>query len=165
MRAALTDCHTDRGALHPSGFHPHEKQSGKARGLQTTQPILFLPYSNGSRQCHHPALREKEALCLIRVSPSNPHTITGYAAAVIKASFQHSTQHDLFQCKHSLSRLNPESLRWDVNRRFYVGEKEKKYALEKMGASSGKQGLKGFNHHLKIRQQLRQQTLEETEYP
>lgn len=77
-------------------------------------------------QCRRTALQEKEALCLIRVSASNPYTITGYAAAVIKVSFQHSTQHDLFQCKHSLSQLNPEPVHWDVDGHFYVGEKEKK---------------------------------------
>lgn len=32
MRAGLTDCHTNRGELHPSGFHPHEKQSAAESG-------------------------------------------------------------------------------------------------------------------------------------
>lgn len=162
MRAGLTDCHTNRGALHPSGFHPHEKQSaaesGKGWGLQITQ-FLFLPFPRTVSQCHHhPALQEKEALCLIGVSASTPYTITGYAGAVIKVPFQHSTHHDLFQCKHSLSQLNPRPLHWDVNGHFYVGEKEKKCMHRRkkcVAASSGKHGLMGFNHHHeRVSQQL-----------
>lgn len=133
MRAGLTDCHTNRGALHPSGFHPHEKQSaaerGKGWGLQITHTILFLPIPctvavtasvitkhcrkkrlYPSSGCQHPLLVK----------------ITGCAAAVIKVPFQHSTHHDFLQCKHSLSQLNPKSLHWDVNGYFYVGEKEKR---------------------------------------
>ncbi len=58
-------------------------------------------------------------------SASTPYTITGYSVAVIKVPFQRSTHHDLFQCKHSLSRLNPRPLQQDVNGHFYDGEKEK----------------------------------------
>lgn len=32
MKAGLTDCHTNRGALQPSDFHPHEKQSAAESG-------------------------------------------------------------------------------------------------------------------------------------
>lgn len=128
MRAGLTDCHTNRGALHPSGFHPHEKQSaaesGKGWGLQITHTILFLPFPRAvaaaasviTQHC-----RKKKLYALA----STPYTITGYSAAVIKVPFQHSTHHDLFQCKHSLSQFNPRPLQRDVNGHFYVDEKEK----------------------------------------
>lgn len=47
-----------------------------------------------------------------------------YGAAVIKVPFQHSTHHDLFHCKHSLSQLNPRPLYWDINGHFKLLKKK-----------------------------------------
>lgn len=174
MRAGLTDCHTNRGALCPSGFHPHEKQSaaesGKGWGLQITHKILlffsssssFSVYNNNNNsQCHHKALQEKEAFRLIGVSPSTPYTITGYAAAVIKAPFQHSTHRDLFQSKHSLSQLNPRPIHWT----FLCLQKRKKKIMYASNGMHWGGGKKRVNPHYEGARQLRQWTLEETEYP
>lgn len=152
MRAALTDCHTNRGAL-PSGCHPHEKQSttesGEGRGLQITHLLFSLlqqqPVSSS------PSTAEKSSFGLIRVSASSLYTITGYNVAAIKVPFQHSTHPDLSLCKHSLSQLKPRTLHWDLNGDFYACEKGKWMQVctgkKCVFASSGKQSSMGCNHH------------------
>lgn len=128
MRAALTDSHTNREALHPSGFHPHESRAP----LRVAKDEVFKSYAHtqclsscdSKLPCHHPTPQETEALCSIRVSASTPYAFTGYGAAVIKVPFQHSTHHDLFHCKHSLSQLNPRPLYWDINGHFKLLKKK-----------------------------------------
>ena len=125
--------HTDRGALQPSDFLPHEKPSAteSAKRMRSSNHK-----SNSSRSVPRtaaatagviaPARREgkKKLYASSRCQHPLAHTITGYAAAVIKVPFQHSTHGDLFQTKHSLSQLKPRPLRWDVKGHFYVCDKE-----------------------------------------
>lgn len=148
-----------QGSITPQWFsstwkaeHHYEWQEMRSSN-HAHNPFLPIPLLDGNSksQCYYPALQEKEALYLIGVSAYISHTITGYAVTVIKVRFQHSTHHDLFQCKHSLSQLNQRPLHWGVNGHFYVGEKEKWMQLmactkitHNVTSSSGKRGLMGF---------------------
>lgn len=118
-----------QGSITPQWFPStwkaeHRWEWQRMRSSNHTHTILFLPFlrtvtATASVITQH--CRKKK----LYASASTPYTITGYSAAVIKVPFQHSTHRDLFQCKHSLSQLNPRPLHWDVNGHFYVGEKEK----------------------------------------
>lgn len=100
-------------------------ESGKGWAVKFTQAILSLPFlpTVTANACviAHSVLQDK---CLIRVLASTLHTITGCAAAVIKVPIQPFTHHDLSQCKHSLSQLNPCPLHQVARRHFYVGKRE-----------------------------------------
>lgn len=137
------------------------------RSSNRTIPFFFLFSCTVTAQANVITLhcRKKKLYASSGVSASTPYTITGYAAAVIKVPFQHSTHHDLFQCKHSLSPLNPRPLYWDVNGRFYVGEKEK---CMQVCSCTGRKMCYSLIWETRLdgfREGVAAATLEETEYP